>query len=56
MLDILFALSVIAAAFALYHRIQEGRALKRLLRLLEEQNVRPDAPGDKAEPPDEPPA
>lgn len=37
MVDIIFALTVIAAAFALYHRIQAGRALKRLLKLLEEQ-------------------
>ncbi len=38
--DIIFALSVIAAAFALYHRIQAGRSLKRLIKMVEEQNKR----------------
>ena len=37
MLDVIFALSVIAAAFALYFKIQRGRILRRLLRQLEEQ-------------------
>ena len=45
MLDLILALSTIAAAFALYHKIQAGRALKRLLKLLEEQ--RPENPDDQ---------
>ena len=45
MVDVIFALTVIAAAFALYHKIQAGRAMKRLLKLLEEQ--RPENPDDQ---------
>jgi cell division protein ZapA (FtsZ GTPase activity inhibitor) len=37
MLILIEALSVIAAVFLLYHRIQEGRSLKRLRKLLEQQ-------------------
>lgn len=35
--DLIIALSCIAYVFVLYHRIQQGRAMKRLLKLLEEQ-------------------
>lgn len=45
MIDVIFALTVIAAAFALYHKIQAGRALKRLLKSLAEQ--RPENPDDQ---------
>ena len=40
MTDILIALSAIAAAFALYHRIQAGRALKRLIASFTEQRAK----------------
>jgi hypothetical protein len=39
--DLIIALSVIALAFVLYHRIQAGRAMKRLIKLLEEQPPTP---------------
>ena len=35
--DLIIALSAIAAALALYHKIQRTRALKRLIKLLEDQ-------------------
>ena len=35
--DLIIALSCIAYVFVLYHRIQQGRAIKRLTKLLEEQ-------------------
>jgi hypothetical protein len=38
MLNVIEFLSVIAAAFALYHKVQEGRSRKRLLRLLKEKH------------------
>jgi len=37
MLEILEALSVIAAAFALYYRFRYARGVKRLQKMLEEQ-------------------
>ena len=37
--DLIIALSVIAYAFVLYHKWQAGRAMKRLLKSIEERNA-----------------
>lgn len=39
MLEIIEALSVIAAAFLLYHRFQQGRSAARLRKLLEQERA-----------------
>lgn len=61
--DIFIALSVILYALVLYHRFQQGRAIKRLTRLLAEQRQknpdqertgdREDAPRDEVQDPGE---
>jgi hypothetical protein len=44
--SLIAALTAIAYAFVLYHRWQQGRALKRLQRLLEQAKTGPPATGE----------
>jgi hypothetical protein len=52
---LIMALSALAAAAALWHRIQEGRSVKRLQRLLEEQRIQNESadPATRNDPPRE---
>ncbi len=48
MLDLIYLLSIVAAAFALYYKVRYARGLKRLAALLEQQRL---AGNEKAEAP-----
>jgi hypothetical protein len=50
MLDLIFTFAVIAAAFALYHKIRATRSLKRLVKFFDEPRSgesKPTAPREK---------